>query len=203
MNSHKFVTIGTVLFCVFLLQFYLMFQLDNKLDQLSKKDSQVSIPQVKKAPCLNQIKPRLDPDDPFFKDRSWNPYKELQRMQNEMDRVFGDSFSRFHKQTPLGSFNKSPDVNLQEKPDRYIVTVNVPGADDSTLKVKLEDQQLHISIKTEHAEETTDDSNGQYSYRERFMGEFQRILTLPGPASANKMKTKYRNGVLTITIPKK
>lgn len=203
MNSNKFVTIGTVLVCVFLLQFYLMFKLDNKLDQLSNNDSQVTIPLVKKVPRLNQINPRPDTDDTFFKDYSWNPYKELQRMQNEMDRVFGDSFSRFHKQAPLGSFNKSPDVNLQEKSDRYIVTVNAPGADDSTLKVKLEEQQLHISIKTEHAEETTDESNGQYSYRERFMGEFQRILRLPGPANASKMKTEYRNGVLTITIPKK
>jgi HSP20 family protein len=35
------------------------------------------------------------------------------------------------------------------------------------------------------------------------MGEFHRALTLPGPANAAKMKTDYRNGVLTITIPKK
>jgi HSP20 family protein len=74
-------------------------------------------------------------------------------MQNEMEQLFSDSFSRFHMNTPLGSLNKVPDVDLQEKSDRYIVTVNAPGADESSLVVKLEDRILHISIKTEHAED--------------------------------------------------
>ena len=126
----------------------------------------------------------------------------MQRMQNEMERVFGDSFSRFHMNTPLGSLSKVPDVDLQEKSDRYVVIVNAPGADESSLLVKLEDRVLHISIKTEHAEDKTDEKNGHYSFRERFMGEFHRTLTLPGPANAAKMKTDYHNGVLTITSPK-
>ncbi|MDO9048616.1 MAG: Hsp20/alpha crystallin family protein [Methylobacter sp.] len=95
-----------------------------------------------------------------------------------------------------------PDVDLQEKPDLYIVTVNAPGADESSIEVKLEDRILHISIKTEQAKDETDDKNGQYRYRERFVGQFQRALTLPGPANAAKMKTEYHKGVLTITIPK-
>jgi HSP20 family protein len=43
---------------------------------------------------------------------------------------------------------------------------------------------------------------GQDSFRERFMGEFHRTSTLPGPANAAKMKTDYRNSALTITFPK-
>jgi Hsp20/alpha crystallin family. len=82
------------------------------------------------------------------------------------------------------------------------VTVNAPGADESSIDVKLEDQVLRISIKTEHAQDETDDKNGKYQYRERFVGQFQRALTLPGPANAAKMTTEYHNGVLTITIPK-
>jgi len=66
------------------------------------------------------------------------------------------------------------------------VTVNAPGADESSINVKLEDRILHISIKTEQAKEETDEKNGKYQYRERFVGEFQRILTLPGPADAAK-----------------
>ena len=77
------------------------------------------------------------------------------------------------------------------------------GADLSSLLVNLECRVLHISIKTEHAENQTDKKNGQYRFRERFMGEFHRALTLPGPADAAKMETEYRNGILIITIPKK
>jgi HSP20 family protein len=119
-----------------------------------------------------------------------------------MEQIFGESFSRFHLNAPLGSLSKIPDVDLQEKPDQYVVTVNAPCADESSLVVKLEGRILHISIKTEHAEDQTDEKKGQYSFRERFKGELHRALTLPGAADAAKMKTDYHNGVLTITIPK-
>jgi HSP20 family protein len=104
---------------------------------------------------------------------------------------------------PLGSLSKSPDVDLQDKPDHYLVTVNAPGADQSAISVKLEGQLLHITIKTEQGKDDQDDKDNDYRYRERFVGEFQRVLTLPGPADAAKMKTDYKNGVLTITIPKR
>ena len=148
------------------------------------------------------VLPKADLDDDFFKGRTWDPYAEIQHMQNEMQQIFDDSFSRFQMKTPLGGLNKTPEVDLQEKPDRYIVTVNAPGADESSINVKLEGQVLTIAVKTEHAKDESDDKNGKYQYRERFVGQFQRALTLPGPANAAKMESAYHNGVLTITIPK-
>jgi HSP20 family protein len=166
---------------------------------LTQTESQVKFPKLSK-PTLP--KPALEDD--FFKDRSWDPYAEMQHMQDEMEQMFGESFSRFHMHNPLDNLSKSPDVDLQDKQDRYIVTVNVPGADASTMDVKLNDDRLlHISIKTEHSKDETDEKNGQYQYRERFVGEFHRVLTLPGPADAAKLKTEFHNGVLTITLPKK
>ena len=127
----------------------------------------------------------------------------MQHMQNEMEQLFGDSFSRFHMNTPLGGFTKVPDVDLQEKPDQYIVTVNAPGADLSSMTVKLQDKVLQLSIKTEHADDTqADDEKGDYHFRERFLGEFHRAIKLPGAADAVKIETVYRNGILTIIIPK-
>ena len=180
-------------------QGYWLSKMNERLDQLMPANSQHGSPDIK-MPKL--IPPQSDLNDKFFKDDEWNPYAEMQRMQNEMEQIFGDSFSRFHLKSPIGSLNKTPDVDLQEKSDHYIVTVNVPGAEESSLHVKLEKQQLHISVKTEGAKEQADDQNGQYQYRERFVGEFQRVLTLPGPANAAQMKTDLHNGVLTITIPK-
>ncbi|MDD5323199.1 MAG: Hsp20/alpha crystallin family protein [Methylococcales bacterium] len=195
--------IAAVLVIVLGIQAYMIFQLNDRLQQLGGQENQAGSPQLKipKLPHLNF--PKQGSDDELFKDQPWSPYEEMQRMQKEMEQLFGDSFSRFHMNTPLGSLSKVPDVDLQEKSDQYVVTVNVPGADESSLEVKLEDRILHISIKTEHAEDQTDEKNGQYSFRERFMGEFHRTLTLPDPADAAKMKTDYHNGVLTITIPKK
>ncbi len=126
----------------------------------------------------------------------------MQHPQDEMEEMFGESFSRFHMHNPLDNLSKAPDVDLQDPPDSYVVTVNVPGADEPSMQVKLENQRLlHISVKTERAHEA-DDKNGQYRYRERFSGEFHRLLSLPGPGDSTKLTTRFRNGVLTITIPK-
>jgi HSP20 family protein len=199
MKTQVIAGIAVVLAILLGIQTYMVFKLNDKLDQLSGHEDQAG--QALKP--FNLPTPKRDLGDLFSKDHPWNPYEEMQRVQNEMEQIFGESFSRFHMNVPLGSLNKTPDVDLQEKPDRYIVTVNVPGADESSLDVKLEDRTLHISIKTEHTKDQTDEENdGDFKYRERFFGEFQRVLTLPGPANASKMKTDYRNGVLTVTIPK-
>jgi len=200
MKNETIAAIAAVLVIILGIQAYTMFRLNDRLNQLSGFYSQTGEPQTLSNPPKSN-RPKSD-DDEFFKDRTWNPYAEIQHMQNEMEQMFDDSFSRFHMKTPLGSLSKTPDVDLKEKSDRYIVTVNAPGADESSIDVKLEDQVLRISIKTEHAQDETDEKNGQYQYRERFVGQFQRALTLPGPANAAKMTTEYHNGVLTITIPK-
>jgi len=200
MKNETIAAIAAVLVIILGIQAYTMFRLNDRLNQLSGFYSQTGEPQTLSNPPKSN-RPKSD-DDEFFKDRTWNPYAEIQHMQNEMEQMFDDSFSRFHMKTPLGSLSKTPDVDLKEKSDRYIVTVNAPGADESSIDVKLEDQVLRISIKTEHAQDETDEKNGQYQYRERFVGQFQRALTLPGPANAAKMNTEYHNGVLTITIPK-
>ncbi len=201
MKNETIAAIAAVLVIILGVQAYTMFRMNDRLNQLSGFYSQTSVPQTNTSNLPKPNLPKSD-DDEFFKDRTWNPYEEIQHMQNEMEQMFGDSFSRFHMKTPLGSLSTAPDVDLQEKPDRYIVTVNAPGADESSMDVKLEDQILRISIKTERAKDETDDKNGKYQYRERFVGQFQRALTLPGPANAAKMTTEYRNGVLTITHSK-
>lgn len=116
-----------------------------------------------------------------------------------MKQPTGDTLSGMSK----GDIRQAITVNLQEKPDSYMVTVNAPGIDESLMDIKLEGRQLQIDIKTGYAENRTEDSgNSQYTYKGRYMGAFQKILTLPGPVNEDKMKTDYDDGVLTIVIPK-
>lgn len=181
-------------------QTYMVFQLNDKVNQLTaqiKPSGTVSL----KSP--QTITPVLPPkfDNDVFSDQNWNPYEEMQRMQEEMEQVFNQSFSRFHHNSPLGTYSRTPDLDLQEKSDSYVVTVNIPGADESSLNVKLEGQVLQIAVKTEHSEDNS--ANGNYKQQERFHGEFHRNLRLPSDVLEHKMKSDYRNGVLTITIPKK
>lgn len=192
--------IGLLLLIALSIQSYSIYQLNNRVIELSSPNLAPSISSISKN---LELKP-ASPNDKFFKQLPWNPYKEMQEMQQEMEQLFNDSYSRFHINAPLESLNKIPDVDLQEKSDQYIVTMNAPGADISSLTVNLDDRLLNIAIKTEHTEDNkTDDQKGQYQFRERFVGELQRSLTLPGPANATKIATEYHNGLLTIIIPKK
>ncbi|MDO9169028.1 MAG: Hsp20/alpha crystallin family protein [Methylobacter sp.] len=197
MKNETIAALAAVLVIVLGIQAYMTYRLNDRLNKLTEPYSQAEDPRTKPSNL-----PKSAMDDEFFKGRPWNPYAEIQHMQNQMEQMFDHSFSRFHMKTPLGNLSAAPDLDLQEKSDRYIVTVNAPGADESSMDVKLENQVLRISIKTEHAKDETDDKNGNYQYRERFVGQFQRALTLPGPINAAKMTTEYHKGVLTITIPK-
>lgn len=130
---------------------------------------------------------------------NWNPYQELLQMRDQTEQLFNDSMSRFHKNSATDLFTKSPALNLKDEKDSYVITADVPDADESTLNLAVNGRQVTISIKTEH-EQTTD--NNDYQRRERFEGVYQRALTLPGDVSQAGMKTEYKKGVLTIILPK-
>ncbi|MDD4914949.1 MAG: Hsp20/alpha crystallin family protein [Methylococcales bacterium] len=199
--KNQVITIVAIIVVIVLgTQAYMLLQLNERINRLTELKQAVNsaMPNLP-GPAV----PQPIPDDDFFKGQTWNPYEEMQHLQDEMEHMFGQSFSRFHMHSPLGSLNKSPEIDLQDKPDQYVVTVNAPGADESSISVKLEGQLLRIGVKTEQRKDENGGQNNDYRYRERFVGEFQRILTLPGPADAATMNTQYQNGVLTITIPKK
>lgn len=205
MKTENIITVCAALILIILgAQTYTTFRLNNRINILIESfeangNHPIRSPDLSKHSAIESTI-----EDDFFKDREWNPYAEMQHIQDEMEQIFGKSFSRFHLHQPSNNLTKSPDIDLQNKPDSYIVTVNAPGAEQSSMKVTLEDQHtLHISIKTEQEKDESKNKNGEYQYRERFVGEFHRILTLPGPGDSANLKTEYHNGVVTITIPKK
>lgn len=137
--------------------------------------------------------------------RNWDPYQEIQRMQREMDRMFNDAFTRFDRSPDFRHLYRqqafSPDIDLNDEGDRYVVLVDLPGAEESDISVHLEDQRLTISGKQDY-EKQDKDAYGNMVYRERRSGTFKRSITLPEPVKQSGMQTKLDNGVLTITIPK-
>ncbi len=143
------------------------------------------------------------PNEDVFGDDGWEPYREFQHMQQEFDRVFGNAFSRFHLNRGPSRITKMPALDLQEDADRYIVKMDLPGADMSSLAVDLNDRQLSITVKTEQQDAQRPGSDRRsFRRRERFFGTFHRSVTLPGPVDASAMKSDYKNGVLTVVVPK-
>ena len=198
MKNSVVIIIGALLLFAFGMQVFMFYRIHEKLDQRFALEKNLNLSSHQGSDTWIQNSDNR------------NPYEELLQMRNQMEQLFNDSMSRLHKDFATDSFTKMPAIDLKDETDRYVVTADIPGADESSLDVALKGRELTISIKTENVNEETDagnvkeqtNGNNKYQLRERFSGEFKRSLTLPGAVNQAGMKTKYDKGVLTITLPK-
>jgi HSP20 family protein len=119
---------------------------------------------------------------------AWPTLGRLAGLQDELDRLF---------ESPMTGW--APALDVHEDKDNFTVKIEVPGLKRDDINVSLQDGALVIS--GERTEEKI--SEGTEVHRqERFYGKFQRALTLPAPVAADKVKAAYKDGVLTVTLPK-
>ena len=128
----------------------------------------------------------------------WEPARELQTIQQEMNRLFG-SFFDGQSGVEVGGRRWVPATDLVEEGDHYVLRADVPGVSEDDVKVELEDNVLTIS--GERKSEREQRKNGYYRI-ERAWGRFARSLTLPEGVDADGIKARFENGVLEVTIPK-
>lgn len=100
----------------------------------------------------------------------------------------------------------SAPVDLEDRGDAYVVTVDVPGFDEGDIDVELAGETLTISAtKTESnvaTDEGTDGDGSRYLRRERSQQSVSRSVRLPEAVDETACEATYRNGVLTVTLPK-
>jgi HSP20 family protein len=94
---------------------------------------------------------------------------------------------------------KAPAVDVVEKDKAYEITAELPGMDESNIDVKFSDGVL--SIKGEKKEEKEERKKDQYLSERRY-GSFQRAFRVPDGVDADKIEANFKNGVLTVTLPK-
>jgi HSP20 family protein len=133
----------------------------------------------------------------------WNPFQEIQGMRDRIDKMFGRSLERFREEPGFDlSWLKKPYIpaaDFESKEDRYLITMDVPGMDKSQLEVSIEGVLLQIKGQREEIVEKKD---GETLHTERMHGRFFRSFSLPGGIDPGQSKAEYKDGVLTITIPK-
>jgi len=94
----------------------------------------------------------------------------------------------------------TPNIDIRDEGDRFVIKIDLPGADASNVDITCEEQQLKISGSVDQLQEEHQD--GSLMRRERRSGRFSRTIPLSAPVEADKMKTKLDKGVMTVTIPK-
>jgi HSP20 family protein len=126
----------------------------------------------------------------------WEPMRELNTLQGEMNRLFN---SFFDEGGDAGRRRWAPAVDLLERDDSLVLRADLPGLTEDDVKIEVRDDVLTIS--GERKAEHEDRQNGYYRV-ERSFGSFARSLQLPHGVDADGIAAQFENGVLEITIPK-
>ena len=131
-------------------------------------------------------------------DLAWPGFGRLSSLRDELDRLFESPWTELARTSQLLS-GWTPALDVHEDKDNFVVQAELPGMKREEIDVTLHDGVLSISGERK-AEKKYEEAE---VYRtERFFGKFQRTVTLPAPVAADKVKAQYKDGVLTVTLPK-
>ncbi len=130
----------------------------------------------------------------------WEPVRELNTLQSEMNRLFNTVFDAPSGGDGGGSLRRwIPAMDLVETDEDFVLRADLPGLAEGDVNIELEDSVLTVSgeRKSEHAER----KEGYYRV-ERGSGSFSRSLTLPDGVDPEKIQASFDRGVLEVRIPK-
>jgi len=132
-------------------------------------------------------------------DSSWFPtVGRLSNLRDEIDRLFEAPLAELVRGSNLLS-GWTPALDVFEDKDNFVVKAELPGMKKDDIAVSLHDGSLSISGERK-SENKYEDAEVYRS--ERFFGRFQRSVNLPTPVAADKIKAQYKDGILTVTLPK-
>ena len=127
----------------------------------------------------------------------WEPLREVDTLQREMNRLFED----FLPTTPRhnGELAFAPAVELHETTDAVTLKLEAPGIEAKDLDIQVTEESVLIS--GERKSETKSEEKGVIRSEFRY-GKFQRVIPMPARIDNQHVKADYNHGVLTLTLPK-
>src|SRR3990172_3685700 len=127
-----------------------------------------------------------------------NPGLAVGDFRREIDRLFGGSAMPFNGGTfrTAGVF---PPVNVWEEGDCFYAEAELPGVDPKEIEIEVVGNVLTLRGEKKHERE--EEGKG-FHYVERRYGGFNRNIELPISVDSEKVSAAYKNGVLTVTLPK-
>ena len=133
-------------------------------------------------------------------------FKHFQKLQEDMNKVFEEFNQNAFADMKIDpnfakGFSFSPKTDLKDKGDAYELKMDLAGMDDKSIKIEVKENYLSVQAKSEESKEKKE--GDKIIQQERHVGVIQRGMTLPKDADASNYKSSYKNGVLTIIIPKK
>ena len=129
----------------------------------------------------------------------WDPFQDLLSIQDEMNQLFTRAVGQRPSQGEGGQRMWAPALDISERKDAYVVTVEIPGVKPEELDITLEDGLLTIQGERRFEQESGDQ---QWHRVERRYGGFRRSITLPSQVQPDQIEASFENGVLKVIVPK-
>jgi HSP20 family protein len=134
----------------------------------------------------------------------WDPFQDLRSAQDEMAQMSPMLAHALGLHTPQGNAQATttawaPALDISERKDAYLVTVELPGLKPEDLDITMEDGLLTIQGERQF---TSESSEQQFHRVERRYGAFRRSITLPAHVMAEGIEASFEDGVLQILVPK-
>jgi HSP20 family protein len=130
----------------------------------------------------------------------WNPWQDVNSLHRQLSAIWNQGFDHdFPKSVAQEDWTWSPAVDLLENETHITIKAELPGVDKDKIAVSVNDGVLHLS--GERSDEALQETERAYR-RERVFGRFARAFSLPAEVDAEQISADYRDGVLTIVVPK-
>ena len=135
----------------------------------------------------------------------FNPVRDLLNVEREFNRMFksiDDRFGFLKKEDSDDEYENAvwmPLTDVYEDKDDYKITADLPGIKKEDVKISVSDGKLSISGERKQEEETKE---AKYHRIERTFGKYYRSFTLPKEIKEDKIKAAFKDGQITVTIPK-
>ena len=130
---------------------------------------------------------------------SWPVFDRLTNLRDELERLFESPIERLARSSELSGGGFGPALDVYEDKDSLTVKAELPGMKREEIEVSLHEGALMISGERKSEKKA---EKGEVYRSERFFGRFQRTVTLPSAVAADKVTASYKDGILTVTLPK-
>ena len=130
----------------------------------------------------------------------WEPFRDLVTAQRDFDRLFRGAFSAQPGETELSTRSWAPPVDIYETEDAIVLKAELPGVDPKDVEVRVEDNTLYLKGERKFEKEVKEQN---YHRVERSYGSFARSFSLPNSISTDQVKAEFKDGLLTLTMPKR
>ncbi len=133
--------------------------------------------------------------------RWWDPLRDLSGIQDKMNQLFEDTFSRTRgRDEALGKGMWTPAVDIFETEEAVMVKAEIPGVERDQISVEVKDGILTLHGERKFEKEVQEEN---YHRIERAYGTFHRSFSLPSSVEQDRISAKFKDGVLEVTLPKK